>query len=273
VKNLENKVVVLTGAASGIGRATALAFAKQGARLHLVDIDGPGLEPVLAEVGSTATAHVVDCSQSDAMLRLAADVYDEDGRTDVLINNAGVCCGGPVEKISLEDWRWITAVNYWGVVNGVHAFVPRMIEQGGGHIVNTASMAGLVGLPYVAPYCATKFAVVGLSEALSVELAFHDIHVTVICPGAVRTGVMQNARLALPGEWRDRLISGLDKRAADPDKIARKILNAVKRRRSFVIIGGEMRPLWMLRSLSVGLYQSVARYFTTRALRKSGQRP
>jgi NAD(P)-dependent dehydrogenase (short-subunit alcohol dehydrogenase family) len=266
VKNLEGSVVVLTGAASGIGRATARAFARQGARLHLVDVDGPGLEPVLEETG--AEGHVLDCSDADAVAQLAADVYGKEGRTDVLINNAGVCCGGPVEEISLEDWRWITSINYWGVVNGVHAFVPRMIEQGGGHIVNTASMAGLVGLPYVVPYCATKFAVVGLSEALSAELAHHDIHVTVICPGAVRTGVMENARLVLPGGTHEKLVRGLERWAPVPEKIAAKILAAVRRNRSFVIAGGSMRPLWSLRSLSVGLYQSTARFLTNRALKR-----
>ena len=263
MKSLEDRVVVLTGAASGIGHATARAFAKLNARLHLVDIDGPGVEAVAAETGGTP--HEVDCSSSEAVLDLAARI----GRTDVLINNAGVCCGGPVEEISLEDWRWITSINYWGVVNGVHAFVPGMIEQGHGHIVNTASMAGLVGLPYVVPYCATKFAVVGLSEALSAELAHHDIHVTVICPGAVRTGVMQNARLALPGGYHDRLVKGLEKWAADPDRIARKIVSAVRRKRSFVIAGGSMRPLWSLRNLSVGLYQGTARFLTNRALKRS----
>jgi NADP-dependent 3-hydroxy acid dehydrogenase YdfG len=269
MKDLEERIVVVTGAASGIGRATSLAFARAGARLHLVDIDADGLEEVRAELGAGATCHVVDCTDPEAVHDLAGAVHAAHGRTDVLVNNAGVCVGGPVEKLSLEDWKWITDINYWGVVNGVRAFVPRMIELGSGHIVNTASMAGLVGLPYVVPYCATKFAVVGLSEALSAELDHHGIRVTVICPGAVRTGVMKNARLALPGGWHERVVRGLERWAADPERIARLIVKAVRKERSFVIAGREMLPLWMLRSLSVRLYQGAARYLTSRAVDRS----
>ena len=188
MRGLRDKVVVITGAGSGIGRATAFEFARHGARLELVDIDGPSVEAVRQEIaarGGEASAHEVDCTDAESVQRLADDIFARQGRVDVLHNNAGVCCGGAIEEISLDDWRWITDINYWGVVNGVRAFVPGMIEQGGGgHILNTASMAGLVGLPMVSPYCATKSAVVGLSEALDIELAVHGIRVSAICPGA-----------------------------------------------------------------------------------------
>jgi NAD(P)-dependent dehydrogenase (short-subunit alcohol dehydrogenase family) len=269
---LSGSVVVITGAGSGIGRATALAFAREGARLHLVDIDGDGAgrAPDRArDAGAWARAHTVDCSDAGAMLGLAASVHDESGRVDVLHLNAGVCIGGPVEEITLDDWRWITGVNYWGVVHGVHAFVPRMIEQGGGHIVCTSSMAGLVGLPFVVPYCATKFAVVGLAEALSAELARHDIHVSVVCPGFVRTDVVRNARMRLPGAWNEKVERAFERWAADPDVVARKVVRAVRSRRSFVLAGREMLPLYMIRTASVGLYQRLARFLTRRALSRA----
>ncbi len=271
MRKLDGAVVVITGAASGIGRATALAFARHGAHLHIVDIDEARLEAARAEVagtGARATAHVVDCSSAPAVADLAAAVYAAHGRCDVLHNNAGVCVGGHVESIGLDDWRWIVGVNLWGVVNGVSAFVPRMIAQGGGaHIVNTASMAGLVGLPYVAPYCATKFAVVGLSESLNAELAVHSIRVTVVCTGAIRTNVMGGARLRIPQAVRERIERGVERVGSDPDRVARRIVSAVRKDQGFVVMGGEMRPLWSIRNVSVTLYQALARAVTARLLR------
>jgi NAD(P)-dependent dehydrogenase (short-subunit alcohol dehydrogenase family) len=259
---------VITGAGSGIGRATALRFARAGARLHLVDIAPAGLAAVCTEAeasGARTTPHHVDCTDAAAMERLAATIYAEpEGRVDVLHNNAGVCLGGPIENISLEDWRWIVDVNLWGVVHGVRSFVPRMIAQGkGGHVVNTASMAGVIGLPFVAPYCATKFAVMGLSESLSAELARHGIHVSVICPGGTRTGVLANARLELPERFSTWLTKAMARWAPDPDAVARQVVEAVRAERSFVMTGVDLLPLWALRRLSIPLYHRVAGALTT----------
>jgi NAD(P)-dependent dehydrogenase (short-subunit alcohol dehydrogenase family) len=271
MKNLRGKVVVITGAGSGIGRATALRFARAGARLHLVDIAPAGLATVRGEaeaLGARTTAHQVDCADGAALERLAAAIYAEpEARVDVLHNNAGVCLGGPVETISLEDWRWIVDVNFWSVVHGVRAFVPRMITQGGGgHIVNTASMAGLIGLPFVAPYCATKFAVMGLSESLAAELARHDLHVSVICPGGTRTGVLANARLELPEKFATWLTKAMAKWAPSPDTVARQVVEAVRAERSFVMTGVDLLPLWALRRVSIPLYHRVAGALTTWAI-------
>jgi NAD(P)-dependent dehydrogenase (short-subunit alcohol dehydrogenase family) len=263
MKDLRGKVVVITGAGSGIGRATALRFARAGARLHLVDIAADGLAAACAaaeQLGARATAHQLDCADAAAMERLAAEIYAEpEGRVDVLHNNAGVCLGGPIEHISLEDWRWIVDVNLWTVVHGVRCFVPRMIAQGGGgHLVNTASMAGVIGLPFVAPYCATKFAVMGLSESLATELTRHGIHVSVICPGGTRTGVLANARLELPERFSSWLQNAMARWAPDPDTVARQVVAAVRAERSFVMTGVDLLPLWALRRLSIPLYHRVA---------------
>ena len=270
MKDLRDKVVVITGAGSGIGRATALQFAREGARLELVDIDGAAVEAVRNEIealGAGAASHEVDCADAEAVQQLADDIFARRGRVDVLHNNAGVCCGGPVEEISLDDWRWITDNNYWGVVNGIRAFVPGMIEQGGGgHILNTASMAGLVPLPMVAPYCATKSAVVGLSEALDIELAIHGIRVSAVCPGATRTRVLENAHIDLPGAMADKLRSALARWAPRPEKTARKIVATVKRGRGLRLIPGELAPLWVLHRLSPWLYQVLWRAAAKRAI-------
>lgn len=273
IRDLTEKVVVVTGAGSGIGRATASAFARQGARVHAVDIDGEAvrdLETQCAREGGRVTAHQVDCTDSQAMQSLADRLQELEGRIDVLHNNAGVCVGGEAARLDLKDWRWITDVNYWGVVNGIHAFLPHMIEQGGhAHIVNTASMAGLVGLPYVAPYCATKFAVVGLSESLDAELAVHDIRVTAVCTGMVRTNVGRSARVTLPEPWGSRFSTSFDRWGADPDRVARRIVKAVRRGESLVVMGGEMAPLLWLRGASVHLYQAASRFLTRQALKHS----
>ncbi|MFA6034744.1 MAG: SDR family NAD(P)-dependent oxidoreductase, partial [Myxococcota bacterium] len=166
---LNGKVAVITGAGSGIGRATALAFASAGASVHMIDIRPERIEAVAREIGvagGRATCHEADCSDAKAMELAASAIYEKDGRVDILQNGAGILVSARVEDLRLEDWARAINVNLWGVINSLHVFIPRMLNQGGGaHIVNIASLAGLVGFPFTAPYTATKFAVVGLTEA------------------------------------------------------------------------------------------------------------
>lgn len=270
-KRFKERIVVITGAGSGIGRATATAFAKHGARLHLVDNHAGRVEEAAAEarlVGPEAHAHVIDVREPEALERLAAEVYARHRRVDVLVNNAGVAHSALVHETELEDWRWVLDVNLWGVIHGIHAFVPRMIDQGGGaQIVNTASVAGLIGLPSMAPYCASKFAVVGLSESLGAELAPHGITVTAICPGVVSTEIIRSGRFAgAVGERRRSMIDFYDKRGQPPERVARDILRAVRSGTPVATTLGAAYPAVLLRRLSPRLYRSTAKLALSRMI-------
>lgn len=268
MKHFNDKVVVIVGAGGGIGRAVARAFFNEGARLHLVDIDAEAVNAVASGLG--AAAHVVDCTKAKAMQALADQVFSAEGRVDVLCNIAGVVCGGPVEEIPLKDWRWAVDVNLWGVIHPIRAFVPRMLAQGGqSHIVNTASMAGLVPFPYVAPYVASKFAVAGLSEALDCELAPRGVRVTALCPGAVKTDVLRHGRLRLPGTWVERISKLLDAHGAAPEKAAQDVLSAIRKKRTLQISGAAtMFPLWILKRASQGVYHHLARWASGQAAKR-----
>ena len=271
MKTLSGKVVVITGAGSGIGLALARAYAAEGARLHLAEIDAQraaAAERELRGLGADVTAHVCDCARGVEVEGLAEAVYAAHGRVDILHSNAGVLVAGAAESIGLDDWRHIVDVNLWSVIHGVRAFAPRMIAQGGGAtIVNTASIAGLYGLPFVAPYSMTKFAVVGLSEALDAEFARHGIRVLAVCPAAVRSRVMRDGRMTLPGNWGASLTRLMERHALTPERSARDIINAVRRRRGPVWVAPSGRPVWWLKRFSGSLYAVLMRALSARALR------
>jgi NAD(P)-dependent dehydrogenase (short-subunit alcohol dehydrogenase family) len=195
------RVAVVTGAASGIGRAVAQALAEGGSTVVLGDIDGPEVERVAAGIrdrGGRAEAVPVDVADPTSVDELARRTIDRCGRVDVLCNNAGVSTFNLIQDQTLDDWRWVFDVNLWGVVHGVHSFLPIFRRQGTpAHIVNTASIAGLLsGVAFIGPYAATKVAVVSISETLSQEfgLAGLPIGVSVLCPSSVDTRVMESER-------------------------------------------------------------------------------
>jgi NAD(P)-dependent dehydrogenase (short-subunit alcohol dehydrogenase family) len=193
-----NRVAVITGGASGIGAAMARAFAARGAKLVLADIDEPGLEAMERELGNAGTPLLcvpTDVTQRASVRALADAAWRRFGAVHIVCNNAGIALVGEIAKASHEDWEFTLNVDFWGVVHGVEAFVPRLIEQrDGGHVVNTASMAGLVGMQWLGIYCAAKFAVVGLTEALHRELKPHSIGASVLCPMIVATNIGENSR-------------------------------------------------------------------------------
>lgn len=245
-------VVVITGAGSGIGRATALRFAGLGAVVHVVDLDSGRAQAVRAEIeglGGRAVAHRVDCTDPDAVAALATEVYAREGAVDVLHNNAGIGHGGRVADSTLEDWQRVMAVNVMGVVHGVHAFVPRMLAQGrGAHIVNTASLAGLVPSPEMVPYSTSKAAVVGLSQALDTELAPSGIRVTALCPGITDTPILQAAILRGQVAARAERIQGYyRRRGASAELVADAVVDAVRRPRVIVPVPrGQVTAAWWL---------------------------
>ena len=239
VRDLTGKWALVTGAGSGIGQATALALARRGADLVLCDVDENGLkstQDVAVSLGRKTVARRVDVSRREEMASFADAVHREIEAIDILINNAGVALGATFEETLLEDWDWIIGINLFGVIHGQHSFVPKMVARGrGGHVVNIASMAGLLATRSLSAYCTTKFAVVGLSEALRAELEPHGIGVTAVCPGFVDTSIIESMRmrgeaaqaLAVP-----EITDFVARRKHTPERVAQQILRAIQRNRA-----------------------------------------
>jgi NAD(P)-dependent dehydrogenase (short-subunit alcohol dehydrogenase family) len=215
--NVAGEIAVITGGASGIGRGTALALARRGADVVLADVHPARLAAVSEEIrrlGRRVLAVTCDVSRDEDVVRLAEQTQAEMGPVGLVMNNAGVVLRGALEEIDLDDWRWCFGINVFGVIRGIHAFLPGMIARRKGWIVNTGSVAGLVALTGEgAPYVASKFAVVGLSEALALYCRPFGIGVTLLCPGGV------NTRLAETG----RSIGMTPERAASETRVAQTI--------------------------------------------------
>lgn len=201
MSDVAHRTAFITGGANGIGLGIARALARAGAKLALVDLDAEGLERAKAELSETTEVFTAafDVRDRAAYARVADEAEAKLGPVSILINNAGVAGGAPSSRMTYELWDWGMGINLGGVINGVQTFLPRIIERGaGGHIVNTASGAGLFAPPGNTLYCTAKFAVVGMSEALAAELEPQGVGVTVLCPGPVATGIMERTRASQP---------------------------------------------------------------------------
>ncbi|MFB0533577.1 MAG: SDR family NAD(P)-dependent oxidoreductase [Anaerolineae bacterium] len=266
-----DKVAIVTGGASGIGRALCQELGQRGAVVMVADINAEGAQQVasaIATTGGRARAAYLDVSQAEDVQRLVDETASEHGRLDYMFNNAGIAMAGEVRDTSLLQWRRLVDVNLWGVIYGTTAAYSLMVRQGFGHIVNTASLAGLVSFPALTPYAATKHAIVGLSTSLRAEAAGLGVKVSVICPGHVRTGIYDVATVLKAS--REDAWALIPFNAMEAARAARVMLRGVARNRAIIIFPFHTRlPWWLHRlhpSLSAIWGSRVVRMF--RALRR-----
>ncbi len=250
---LEGRVAVVTGAGSGIGRATARALDAAGCRVALVDLGEQALAETAAMLGNPTSAHVADVTDEQRMLALAEEVVAAHGAAHVVVNNAGVTAAGRFEDDDLDVLRWLVDVNVWGVVHGCKAFLPVLRAQDAGHVVNLSSMVAFVGLPRNAGYALTKGAVRSFSEALRAELVTSNVGVTSVHPGSIRTNIMASARGSQGALLAELGTSDLAARfLRSPDAVARAIVRGIRRNRARVVVGPDARALDLVARLLPG---------------------
>ncbi|MGI9163706.1 MAG: SDR family oxidoreductase [Mycobacterium sp.] len=275
------KRVLITGAASGIGRATALRLAREGAVLFLTDVDSEGLDNTVADARSlraeVAAHRAFDITDFHAVAAFGADIHTSHPAMDVVMNIAGISAWGTVERLTHRHWRAMIDVNLMGPIHVIETFLPPMVAAGrGGHLVNVSSAAGLVALPWHAAYSASKFGLRGLSEVLRFDLARHRIGVSVVVPGAVNTPLVQTVDIA--GVDRDhpkvqRLVRLFSGHAVSAEKVADKIVAGVARNRFLIYTSPDIWALYVFKRIAWRPYSAVmsrVNVFFTGALRPHG---
>jgi len=262
----DGRTAVVTGAGGGVGSALTRALVAAGAHVVCADLDLDAAERTAAGATGPGTARAValDVTDAAAVQRVVDDLVTEQGRLDLMFNNAGITLLGETEELTLAQWNAIIDVNLRGVVHGVVAAYPQMIRQGSGHLVNTASMGGLMAAGLLTSYVATKHAVVGLSLALRTEAAAHGVGVTVVCPAAVETPMLDQGEIgAVRG--RDYYLKGQGiKRPLDPDDLAAQVLAAVAAGKAMIVAPRQARVAWRLGRLAPGFTQRMATRFVAK---------
>lgn len=266
MRSLRGKKCLVTGAASGIGRATAQALATEGAVLLLTDRDEAGLERVATELGALAW-RALDIADFAAVQTFATDIHDEHGSLDVLLNVAGISIWGTVEALEHRHWRSSIEVNLMGPIHMIESFLPAMIHAGrGGHLVNVSSAAGLFGLPWHAAYSASKFGLRGISEVLRFDLRRHGIGVSLVCPGAVDTPLVRSVEVI--GVANSRALEATKKRfqrhAVTPEVAARAIVRGILRDQYMVFTSRDVQLGHLLQRRLAPLYELAMRVLNDR---------
>ena len=256
----EGDVAVVTGAGSGIGRALAQQLNAAGSALAIADNDEMGLAETVASLPSKQAAlstHILDVSDEAAVRSFAEDVVSRHGRVTLLINNAGVAMIGTFEELSLDDWRWLMGINFWGVVYGVKYFLPVLKQQPRAHIANLSSVFGLVAPTGQSPYSASKFAVRGFTEALRHELEGSSVSVSCVHPGGIHTPIAKHARLgahASPSKQRAAIDYFEKVTPTSPEAAAARILKGVEKREPRILIGADARAIDIVQRLRPASY-------------------
>jgi NAD(P)-dependent dehydrogenase (short-subunit alcohol dehydrogenase family) len=280
VPELNGRRCLITGAASGIGRATALAAARRGAVLFLTDISAEGLEETAAMVraggGHVAYARAVDVTDHAAVVAMAAEAHAVHGSMDVVMNVAGISIWGSVDRLTHDHWQRVIDVDLQGPISVIECFVPPMIEAGrGGHLVNVSSAAGLLGLPWHAPYSAAKFGLRGVSEVLRFDLAPKDIGVSLVCPGGVRTPLVGTVEI-VGVDPDDPEIAKLKRRferhAVTPEHVAERILAGIEKNRYLVFTSKDIRVAFWLQRWFPPAYELAMRMLNRRLVAAAGGR-
>ncbi len=283
--SFRGRVAIITGGASGIGLAMGTELAAQGAHVVLADLDGERAERAAqnlvtgAAATGTVTAATLDVRDRAAVQALVDDVADRHGHLDFMFNNAGIVLGGRTQTLSGEHWDRVIDVNLKGVINGVVAAYPLMAAQGHGHIVNTASTAGLAPAAMVAAYSASKHAVVGLSGALRAEAATVGVRVSVVCPGAVDTPILDNVLpedlppLTAATMTGREYMATVGLKPIPAARFARAALRGVARNRGVIVAPASAKAVWYLQRFAPGLVEIVGRRTARRINRALEQRP
>jgi NADP-dependent 3-hydroxy acid dehydrogenase YdfG len=273
MKTLENKVVVITGAGSGIGRALALRAARQGALLAISDWDEDRLAASVELLKAAGVRELrsdkVDVSDRAAFGAWASAVAEQFGRVNMVVNNAGVTVTGDFEEMSYDDFDWIVGVNLMGVVNGTKEFLPHLIASGDGHVINISSLFGLISMPGQTAYNATKYAVRGFTEALREEMLIngHQVGVTCVHPGGIKTGIARHGRKT-PSQDAEAIDSFFEKKLArmTPDKAAQIILKGALSGKARVLVGADAHAMHQFAKFTGSRYQDIVARFAERTM-------
>ena len=273
MKNLNNKVVVITGAGSGIGRALALNLAAKGARLALSDVNEEGLAETVDQAVKKGSPDVhtarLDVADKAAFAAYATEVAAHFGQVNVVINNAGVALAGDAVDLTYEDMEWIVGINFWGVVYGTKEFLPHLIASGDGHVVNLSSLFGLLAMPGQSAYNATKFAVRGFTEALREEMliAGHKVGVTSVHPGGIKTAIARSARVS---DKEDQAATAklFDEKLAKmtPERAAEIIVKGITKNQARVLVGLDAHALHNFQKFTGSRYEDIIAVVSKRVL-------